>query len=382
MALRVVFLDHCAALSGGEIALLRLLEPLQEVEPLVVLGEEGPLVGALTDRGIDVRVLPLSERTNRLSREGSRLTRLPWRSVVDVVRYVLALRSLIRRERPDVVHLNSLKSGLLGGTAARLAGVPVVWHVRDRIAEDYLPSGLVRLVRLALWLLPSAILVNSHATLATLGDRVVSRVPHRVLDDPYAPDRPASARTLPDRTPVVAIVGRLSPWKGQGVFLDAIEALAVRGIAIEARVYGSALFGEEEYAAAVEHRVTELVSRGVDVRLGSFTGSVSDALSEVDVVVNASTIPEPFGQVVVEAIANGVPAVVPDEGGPAEIVSDGVNGLTFAARNASSLAAAVERLVDDPALYARVSAAGLERAQDFDPGLVAEEFTEFVASIR
>ncbi len=370
---RMVFLDHCAVWSGGEIALLRLLEPLRDADPLVVLGEEGPLVAALEDAGLRVQVLPLDERTRGLSRDES--ARVPLRGLWDTARYVLRLRRLLRRERPELVHANSLKSGIYGCLAARLAGVRVVWHVRDRIADDYLPRRLVRLVHVLLALLPDLVLVNSRATRDTVAG-VARAVPVEVLDDPFRAT-PVEPRTAPVNAdaPVVALVGRLAPWKGQLLFLDAVERLLTQDRSVRGRLLGSALFGEEEYGAHVHRRAGQGVL-GAAVQIGSFDGSVDEVLRSVDVVVSASVIPEPFGQVVVEAIANGVPVVVPDGGGPAEIVADGVSGLTYRTGDATALADAIARVLDDGELYARLSSGGLARAKDYDPDLVAARFTE------
>ena len=375
--MRIVFLDHIAVWSGGEIALHRLLAGLRDaktdVEPLLVLGEDGPLAERVAELGVEVRVLPMAGRTRSLSRAES--ARLPLRAVWDTLHYVWRLRGILRQERPDLVHTNSLKSGIYGSLAARLAGVPVVWHVRDRIAEDYLGRPLTLLVRPLLALLPSAILVNSEATRQTIG-RALARVPNAVLDDPYRPDEVASPRPRPHAEPVVALVGRMAPWKGQHLFLDALERLPT-GLRARGLLLGSALFGEEEYAAGVEQRVDSTEN----TRISSFTGDVSEALADVDVVVNASVIPEPFGQVVVEAIANGVPVVVPDEGGPAEIVQHGTSGLVYRAGDPDSLAQRLAELLGDTDLYARLSAGGLERARAYDPEQVAASYRVFVTRV-
>jgi len=372
--MRIAFLDHTAVWSGGEIALQRLLEGL-DGGGLLVLGEDGPLAERVAELGVEVRVLPLAGRTRGLSRAQS--SRLPVRAVWDTLRHVWRLRRMLREVRPDLVHTNSLKSGIYGSLAARLAGVPVVWHVRDRIAEDYLGGPLTRLVRLLLVLLPDAILVNSEATRETIGParRVV---PNVVLDDPYRPVGAGTPRSRPKDPPVVALIGRMAPWKGQHLFLDALEKLP-ESMGVQGLLLGSALFGEEEYVAGVQERVA---SSTADVRISSFSGDVSEALADIDVVVNASVIPEPFGQVVVEAIANGVPVVVPDQGGPAEIVRHGTSGLAYRAGDADSLAARLAEVLGDEDLYARLSAGGLARAGDYDPERVAESYRAFAGSVR
>ena len=117
---------------------------------------------------------------------------------------VAALARRLRQLHPDVVHTNSLKAALYGGVAARLAGVPVVWHIRDRIATDYLPAPAVRVVRALARRLPDAIIVNSVTTRDTLGPVVAAgrtpvHVVHDMVDRPTSSDgaSPAAGRAEP-----------------------------------------------------------------------------------------------------------------------------------------------------------------------------------------
>src|SRR5919197_2741461 len=138
--LRVVFVDHVARLSGGEIALLRLLPALaSSVDPHVVLGEDGPLVDRLREAGIETEVMPLAPRLRDVRRDTVRVGRLDPRAVAYLPGVVVRLSRRTRALEADVVHTNSLKAALYGGLAARLPRVPAVWHIRDRIADDYPP---------------------------------------------------------------------------------------------------------------------------------------------------------------------------------------------------------------------------------------------------
>ncbi|RZS87399.1 glycosyltransferase involved in cell wall biosynthesis [Motilibacter rhizosphaerae] len=367
--LRVTYLDHCAALSGGEIALLRMLESLDGVERHVVLGEDGPLVPRLRAAGIRVDVRPMAEDARGLSRDrvGGRL---PVASAVGTAAYVLRLARELRAERPDLVHTNSLKSALYGSLAARLAGVPVVWHARDRVADDYLPGPAVRLVRTAARWLPSAVLANSDETLRTLGPL---RRPARVVPDPYQPSVAATARGG-DGPLVVGMVGRLAPWKGQHVFLEAFAA-ATAGSAHRAVLLGTAMFGEDDYVARL-HRDVERLGIADRVEFRGFREDVEGELAGFDVLVHASVTPEPFGQVVVEGMAAGLPVVATAAGGPAEIITSERDGLLVAPDDAVALAAALTRLLDDPGLRTRLGSAARARAADFAPEVLAPRVLE------
>src|SRR3954454_4387162 len=184
---RVVFVNHCARLSGGELALERLLRALGDaVEMHVVLGEAGPLLPRLERAGVATEVLPLGLGTLNTPRTHVTLRRPPLREVGATAAYAVRLNRLLRRVRPDLVHANSLKALVYGGLAGRLAGIPVVWHVRDRIAPDYMPAAAARLVGSLARTLPSATIANSRETLRMLewasGGRV-SRKPHAIVYD-------------------------------------------------------------------------------------------------------------------------------------------------------------------------------------------------------
>jgi glycosyltransferase involved in cell wall biosynthesis len=363
--LRVVFVDHVARLSGGEIALLRLLPELSKhVDVTVLLGEEGPLLDRLRDKGISVEVIPLAPRVRDLRRESVRPASIDVRALATLPPYVLRLRRRIRELEPDLVHTNSLKAALYGGIAGRLAGVPTIWHIRDRVSPDYLPRPAVQLVRLVSRVLPSAVIANSHETMSTLPRRWRSDV----LYNPVVPD---SVRATGDSTEetraslTIGMIGRLAPWKGQDVFLDAF-AEAFRGTDVRARLVGSALFGEDGYAASLEAQA-ERIGIASQVQFRGFREDVWSELRELDVLVHCSVRPEPFGQVVLEGLAAGVPVVAANAGGPAELITNGVDGILTRPGSVGELAAALRRLADDSDFRTRLSAAGRRRSLEFTP---------------
>jgi glycosyltransferase involved in cell wall biosynthesis len=369
----VLFLGHGAQLSGGELALLRQLPALSSVEPVVVLGEDGPLVDELVDRGIDVEVLQMTDRLRSTRREVAMLSKLSPRVLFDLFSYLFALRQAVRELKPDVIHTNTLKAALVGGVVGRLTGIPVVWHVRDRIADDYLPSAAVRLVRFASRVLPTGVVANSSATLATIpGGRV-----RRVIPSPLDPA--ASAGKRQGGTLTVTMVGRLSPWKGQDLFLQAF-ALAFPTGEVRAQIVGEALFGEEAYVASLHELAQELeIADRVDF-LG-FRRDVADLLRGSDIQVVASRIPEPFGNVVLEGMACGSAVIAPNAGGPAEVLTNDVNGVLVEPDDVEALADALRQLAEDPGRRARLaSAAQLEVAQ-YRPERLAARYDDLYAEI-
>ena len=371
--LSVVYVGHSAQLSGAELALANLLLALPEVDPLVVLAQDGPLVERLRGQGVETVVLPMGSSTREIRKDTLSSVRAQLAPVLGTMRYSVRLARLLRVRRPDLVHTNSLKAHLYGGVAARLAGVPQVWHSGDRISEDYLPVRAVQVVRLAARVLPAAVVANSRSTRLTLpsSGRPTSVIGYPVVRN--AIPRLAEPGGDLDRPFSVGMVGRLSPWKGQDVFLRAF-AQAFPGGQERARVVGSAMFGEDAYAASLAALAGELGLAGrVDLR--GFQADVSAELAEMDVLVHASVIPEPFGQVVVEGMAAGVTVVAADAGGPAEVVEHGRTGFLTPPGDVGALAEQLRELRDDPALRLRVAAAGERASLAYAPEVIGAEFT-------
>ena len=373
-----VFLGHSAALSGGELALARLAPALlRERDVLVLLAEEGPLVDRLRGSGVPVEVLAMDERARSMGREAVGRGPAQLRQALVALGYSLRLARRLRTLSPDQVHTNSLKAALYGGVAARLARVPlVVWHVRDRIADDYLPARAVWIVRtLARWI-PDAVVANSAATLATVGP---IDVPTLVLPSPLDPSIHPPVERRPERALRIGVLGRLAPWKGQDLFVAAFEQ-ALAGGGATAQIIGAPLFGEEGFATLVHQQIEDL-DLGEQVEMVGFVEDVAAALAEVDVLVHTSRLAEPFGQVVVEGMGAGCCVIAADAGGPAEIITDGVDGLLYEMGSVASLADALRTVSADPELLARLGSAAVRTAAAYRPELLAGELVAFYEAV-
>lgn len=383
--IKILFLDHTAALSGGEIALYNLLTHLDRAryEPVVALFEEGPLAQRLRAAGIATHIVPLSPKV-----AGARKDSLGVHSLLGLgrmfsaARFVLGLRRFIRRMKPDVVHTNSLKADILGGVAARLAGVPAVWHVRDRISGDYLPRGTVRVFRFLSRYIPTFVVANSQATLQTLLPHKLARTATvysgadvKTVMDGAVRHEFSATRDGGNRREAV-LVGRISPWKGQHVFIDAAGILHEHAPDARFRIVGAALFSEDVYERQIRQQVSELGLADC-VEFAGFRSDVADCIARADLLVHASTTPEPFGQVIVEAMALGKPVVATAGGGVLEIVEDGVTGILVPMGDAPAMAAAIKKLMDDPQAAAAMGQRGRERfLERFTIERVAQEMGE------
>jgi glycosyltransferase involved in cell wall biosynthesis len=370
---KVVYLDHCARLSGGELALLRLLDSLDgAVQPHVVLAEHGPLLGKLERAGVSHEVVELAAAARDLPRQKVTIRAARVREMFYVAAHVVRLARRLRRLRPDLVHANSLKAFVYGGLAARLADVPIVWHVRDRIADDYLPAGAVRLIGALARHLPDAVIANSRETLDMLGaatGAVSGGMPHAVVYDPVGLS--PAPRSKGHRSLRVGMLGRIAPWKGQHVFLEAF-ANAFPGAGEQAAIVGAPLFGEEEYERELRQLAGDL---GIAdrVEFAGYQNDVAAQLAQLDVLVHASLLPEPLGQVVQEGMRAGLPIVASEGGGPSELIQDGRTGFLYPRGDVIALTQTLRRVGGDAELRRGVGAAACAEARLFDPERIARQ---------
>jgi glycosyltransferase involved in cell wall biosynthesis len=334
----------------------------------VVLLGPGPFAGELLGAGVPTWVIP----AGRL------------RQPRNAARAVRRLAALFRAERPELVLDWSAKAHLYGAAAARLAGMG------DRVAwwQHGVPAG-EWLDRAATLLPARTVLCSSNAGAAAqarLRPRRPTAVVHPGVDAPAAPD-PAEQRRLRDalgispEVPVVGIVARLQPWKGQDRLLRALALLRDRGVAAHGLIVGGEVFG---VSAGYAQELRDLAQAlGLRDKV-TFTGQVDDpaALTALlDVAVNLSAA-EPFGISLVEAMALGRAVVAVDSAGPREIVEHGISGLLLADNAPETVATALATVLADPALRRRLGEGARRRYETrFTTERMAAELTARVLEL-
>jgi glycosyltransferase involved in cell wall biosynthesis len=367
--IRVLFFDHTAELGGGEIALADLIRHLDRarVEPIVVLGSPGPLEERIKGFAA-VHVMPIDAAVVGARKEALGLaTPFQIAAVRAAIRYVFRLRRLLKDRHIEVLHTNSLKAFVLGGIAGRLQRVKVIWHVRDRIANDYLPNKVVWLMRRLAKILPHFVIANSRATLETVGlngTRPAMVIASGVDLSKFSPSGAlASASDEPNSavSKTVGLVGRICPWKGQHIFIEAAGFVHARWPNIRFQIIGAALFREHDYDAELR-RTVEQRGLGQVVEFTGFQSDVARAISGLDILVHASTVGEPFGQVIVQGMACEIPVIATNGGGVPEIVQDGVTGLLVPMADAPAMAQAICRLLEDHGSARKMGILGRKRA--------------------
>jgi glycosyltransferase involved in cell wall biosynthesis len=349
-----------AEVGGAQTYVAELLPGLVgEFDVVVAAHGEGPLVDAT--RAAGARFVPLHS------------LRRPVHPVRDLAGLVELVR-LFRRERPDIVHANSSKAGVVGRIAAVLARVPSRVFTVHGWAFSTTAGPLSRLY---LWLdrllrpVTSLVICVSHVD-RELGLRKRTCRADRSTVIWNAVDVAATPRTsLAGDPPVFASVGRLqAPQKDFLTLLRAV-ALLPRG-SLRVLIVGD---GPDREQLLAEH---ERLGLGGDVEFAGVRNDVPELLATCDGFVLATTY-ESLPLSIIEAMAAGLPCVVSDVGGVPELVVDGETGLLVPPCDPPALAEALGTLASDPARRRSLGAASLERAEVcFDlPGFRAAHLEEY-----
>ncbi len=364
----LVVMPLAEPLGGGEMMFRQLMQHGRGrgIEWIAVFTKDGPMVAETRALGVETHLV-----------EAGRIRDLPrrWRATRRIA-------ALARERQVSLVFGWMVSAQLLAGPAAWIADVPGAWYQVGLPAPDWMD-------RVATWCRARGIVVLSRDVMAAQG-RIRPRRPMPLVYPGASLERfeavrheaPAMLRArfgLPAAGPLVGIVGRLQRWKGMHTAIAALPAVRAAHPGAHLVVVGGAHDTEPGYGDALRAQARALGVADA-VTFAGFQADVPRWMQAMDVVVHASDR-EPFGLVVVEAMALGKPVVAGDRGGPPEIITDGVDGLLAPFEDAPALARAIGRYLDDPAFAARCGAAAHARAQAWSARAYAERLTDVVREL-
>ena len=353
-----LFVSHTGEKGGAELFLTDLVKAGPHSWRACFLSG-GAAADDLIDAGRTPVMLSAGKKMLSIRRDASFGALL--RGAADVVAVAWQLSREARRY--DVICANSQKALFVCALAATFSRRPLVWILHDIVTDPAFSAANRRASLAFARLFARLVAVNSEETgrafIEAGGEADKVRIVYNGFDPAkariYEPGAAARLRAELGLgpQPLVGLFGRLSEWKGQHVFLDAIAAME----GVQAVIVGGALFGQEAYEARIREQASRL---GLDgrVRFLGFRPDVPELMAAMDVVAHTSIVAEPFGRVVVEAMMCGRPVVATRGGGVTEIIRDGETGLLVPPGNASALAAAISRILSQPALAERLARKG------------------------
>lgn len=339
----ILYLNATAELGGADTDLFATVRALDRTRftPIVVLPGPGPFDEAYARLGVEVLHLPLPAVT-RAAR--------PRQLLRDTVPSVSRLHRLIRERGVDLVYTNSLLL-LTGGIAARLAGRPALWHSGEFLDRPRLVGQALYWTTAAL---ASRIIVSSAAVRARFprwAQRKIDVVHNGIDLQRFHPDRDGTATRvalgIPCEAPVVGFVGRFIPWKGAELFVEMAAQVRRAVPGTHFLIVGSRLAAYPDYLPRLQARIDALGLAGCTTVLVD-RRDIPDLLAAMDVFVHCSLRPEPFGIVIVEAMAAGKPVVAVGAGGVPEIIDRPEVGRLVPLGDRAATAAAVTELLRNP----------------------------------
>lgn len=351
--MNILFIHNGSDLYGASRSILRLSSALvgNGSHVFVLMPSRGPLTALLEEQGVTCILdpdLPVLARSQSLAPFA--LGRLVFRFVYSPFKVAL----LIRRHAIEIVHTNTTVT-VTAALGARLSGVPHVWHIREFFSD--MPA-IWTVLQWYIASLSSCIICNSRATSmqfhAYIRRRKVRIIYNSVPEDDVSEITPADrhrireAFGLQEGRVTIGVVGRIKyRRKGQEVLVEAAALLADKYPEAMFILIGTPFPGNEGHLDRLKRRIRDL---GLEKKV-ILAGDIEDMraiYALLDVVVMPSGMPEPFGNVLIEAMCYALPVVGTDLGGIPEIIDDGQNGFLVPPNDPAALAKALEKLLAEP----------------------------------
>ncbi|MBC8142386.1 MAG: glycosyltransferase family 4 protein [Armatimonadetes bacterium] len=348
--------------GGSEKYLLDMLRAGRDTEInwVVILLEDGPMRAQIAAMGIRVEVI----------------TAKKFSKIGQTIQATLRIKDFCRKNNIGMV-IGWMTKGHIYGSISRLLGSPALpVHFQHGYANP--PGGFDKLalsLPVAGVLACSRFVLDSQLALYKNKARGFVAYPGVAVDE-YSPATLPSMEEcraklgLPASVPVIGTVGRLQHWKGMHTLIDALPAIHAKHPDAHVVLVGGTHALEPDYEAFLQKRIADAGLQS-HVRVTGFQSNIAEWMQAMSVFVHASNT-EPFGIVVIEAMALGKPVIAGAQGGPREIITEGENGLLAGFEDANAVANGVLRYLDDPGWARQVGEKARVRAQDFSLAHCAE----------
>jgi glycosyltransferase involved in cell wall biosynthesis len=382
--LRIAYLESTSRMGGAEHVLLALLQriPRAEFEPYLFCPEEGELTSRAREMQIPTIIQPLPAFASLSRIRNNKKILNPLAVIYDLVLVTIATVLIARQLKAaqiELIHTNTLFEHLYGGIAARLLGIPCVWHLHDAVDSQRF-GGLAGWVwrQLGRGLATRIVGCSQCAVQAFSGSAKELTIYMGVDPDLLASSNRANWRArlnLAADTRLVGYVRRIDWSKGLDLLAEAAHQVIVQDSHAHFVIIGEVMFGDRSYAEQIRARVRDLGLDGHWHAVGYVADAAKD-LSEFDCVVLPSRR-EPFGLIALEAGLASRAVVAFAVGGVPEIIESGVNGILVPPEDSSALADAIVDLLSDPARSCALGEALHERVlADFDLDRSVNRFLE------
>jgi glycosyltransferase involved in cell wall biosynthesis len=363
--MKIVFINPVGVIGGAERALLTIMDALFKQQPdikiYLIAGTDGPMIVQAKKLGVEVKVLKLPEEFNQLGDSalksnskfiaGMKLLFQLFLLSPSLWRYLQEFRQTIELINPNIIHTNGIKANLIT-SLAEIKNVPIIWHIQDFYGARPLVAKLLRWASkkaTSAIAISQAVAEDIKKTLPGLPVEVI----YSAIDINYFSPTNLPAINSTTNSPIkVGLVATFARWKGHNIFIEAASEIIKTDphLNVNFCIVGGAIyktrgsqFSEDELKEKAAH-----LNIADKVEFLGFQQNIAQAYRNLDIVVHASTQPEPFGLAIVEAMACGKPVIVSQAGGAAELFTNNFDAVGVPPGEPKALAAAILDLLKHP----------------------------------
>ena len=387
---QILFLHTCDDLYGSDILILDIVKRLDrsKFEPIVVLPDDMKHVGLLSRElkaaSIEHYHLPtLVLRRRYIS---------PWAFFSLMKRIFFgnwALLRLLRRKQIKLIH-STTSAVLAGPMIAFLTGTPLVVHIQEILLRPQLIRRWIHAIirHTARKIICISDSVRDHFLKDQPDAAGITQVVRNCIPLPASPNRTAqeirNELGIDVKVPVIGMVARVAPWKGQEVLVQAAAIIRSKGIHCRFVAIGGVFHNERTHLDHLDRirRLIQSLDLEEMVKIVEYRKDARELIAAFDIFVLPSTQPEPFGLVILEAMAVGKPVIATAQGGPTEIVLEGETGVLIPPADPQALAVAIQALLENPVEARRLGEAGRKRMlEQFEMSQYLQQIEEVYADL-
>ncbi len=376
--MKILYTNASSQLGGAERNLIDVICAVQARDPavditVIITAPDGPLMAELAPLGVKIVPLELprniaklgdsgAERGSKIAKVFKLVSQLPL--VVEFARYWWQLRRKIIEIDPDLIHSNGFKTHLLVASLGIKA--PLIWHLHDFISSR---RAIGKLLKLFVGKVTTAIAISQ--AVGRDWQQLFPNLPIELIYNAIDTDRyraspePANRDAQPLK---IGLVATYALWKGQDIFIGAIAQIARQRPELKSEIEFQIVGGAIYETAGSQYSRSQLQQLARDLAVEDwlnfidFQSDIVASYNMLDIVVHASTKPEPFGRTIVEAMACEKAVIVSNAGGAAELFTNGEDAIGVTPNDPALLAAAIANLIDNPDNRIALGKAGRQTA--------------------
>lgn len=370
---KILFVHHNSVPGGAELSLYDLVTNLSPAVTPVCAVPEGPLREKLTDAGIKTYAVPMRQLTKSLNLFEQLASGSAWLKVH------AKIKEICKKEKINIIHANSLPAVIYTAKAARASKIPMLWHERDMAVHSILTPQVAKFAK--------RIIAISKAVAKNLELQLKSSYKIRLIYNgtevaKFANPSRDALPALPVNKRKVLMASQFVEWKGHQDFIEAAKLVKQQISDTVFILAGTKKRPEQqEYITRLEATIS---ANGLEADFNwlGFVDNMPGLLSEVDAVVVPSH-GEPFGRIVVEAMAAEKALVAYDSGAIPELIENGKSGCLVDDGDINGLANSICKILSNNDFAATIAKeANLRVSRNFTIQRTIEEFEELVSNIK